>query len=187
MSARSRVEPTGGVYDTQTDTLVLLQHPEWSQYVAWLEAGNDPDPAPQPLAPSLGERRAAALAKVNSLRDRAMGLGMTWNGHVWDSDTRSQANLSGVVSAVSVGVPLPEGFTWRTADNQDVPVTPAQLVEFGAHMMAFANAVYTRSWALKAEIAVASEPEAVDQLAGWPTPFPVSAPLGGMPPGTEPS
>lgn len=175
--ARFRTERAGGVLDTETGRMLLPADPEWAaSYRPWLEAGNDPDPPIAAAGPTIEERRAVAIARVNAMRDRAIGLGVEWAGHRWDSDARSRANLTGAVVAVSAGVPLPADFAWRTADNVDVRLGPAPLVELGAAMLAFVNACYARSWALKAEIDAAEAPEAIDLEAGWPTPFPTPPP-----------
>jgi hypothetical protein len=184
--ARFRTEPAGGVLDTESGRVILPADPDWATvYRPWLEAGNDPDPPIAAAGPTIEERRATVLARVNAVRDRALALGVEWAGHRWDSDARSRANLTGAVAAVSAGVPLPGDFSWRTADNVDVRLGPAQLVELGAAMLAFANACYARSWALKAEIQMTEAPEAIDLEAGWPTPFPTPPPpaaLAGMAP-----
>lgn len=175
--ARFRTERAGGVLDAETGRVIFPADPEWaSVYRPWLEAGNDPDPPIAAAGPTLEERRAVVLARVNSVRDRAIALGVEWAGHRWDSDASSRANLTGAVAAVSAGVPLPGDFTWRTADNVNVRLGPAPLVELGAAMLAFVNACYARSWALKAEIEAADAPEAVDLESEWPTPFPTPPP-----------
>lgn len=175
--SRYRVERGGGVRDEESGRVIRPSDPAWAaEYVPWLEAGNDPDP-PEPMAgPSVDELRAEARARANAARERAMELGVSWGGETWDADLRSRANLTAVLAAISAGVPLPPGFTWRTLDNRDVAMDAGELRQLGAAMLEHVNGCYRRSWALKAAIDATPDPAAVDVLAGWPREFPERRP-----------
>lgn len=86
---------------------------------------------------------------IDRARDAAIEAGVTFDGHLYDSDQRSRDNLTGAVAAFSAGVPVPEGFTWRTADNQNVPMTLESLRGLAAAMLAHVDAQYRAAWAAK--------------------------------------
>lgn len=133
-----------------------------------LIAGDElPDPASL-LTPAeaLGNAKAAAHARISAARDDAIAAGIAWNSHSWQADDRSRALLTGAVAAFQAGVPIPQGFTWRTADNQDVPMAMADLVGLAAAMLQAADAAYSRSWKLKAQIDAAQSIAAI-QAVGW--------------------
>lgn len=89
---------------------------------------------------------------INQWRDDAMDAGVVYGAHTFDSDAVSRANLAGIVASVSAGIPLPNGFTWRSADNLDVSMDSADLIHLGGAMLAHVNACYARSWELKAAV-----------------------------------
>lgn len=163
-----------GVFDNDAGVLLLPpahgQPPPqaWLDYIAWIGAGNAPDALPSSPGPTVEQVRAEQLAQVNIERARRIAGGVSYAGHVYDSDDVSRANVTGTVAAVSAGVPLPDGFAWRTADNVDVPFDAPTLVALGAALLAHANACYANSWALKAALAAADDPASVDITAGWP-------------------
>lgn len=121
------------------------------------------DPAASVEAQSL-----AMCAKVNALRAIKLAQPVTYMGHQFDSDHEAIMNVNGIVAAIGVGIPLPEGFTWRSADNADVPMSSAQLVGLAAAMLAYRSACYSKSWALKAAINATNAPLTVTITAGWP-------------------
>jgi hypothetical protein len=103
-------------------------------------------------------------AAINAARDQAMLAGVTWNGHVWDSDQLSIDNVTSAVAGFSAGIPLPQGFVWRTKDNINVPVLLQDLVGIGAALMQFRYIVYQKSWDLKAEINAATTADEVNAI-----------------------
>lgn len=118
---------------------------------------------------TLAARRAQVFDQVNSIRTARLAAGCTFAGHRYDSDPQSVANVTATVAAVAAGIALPAGFTWRTADNVDVPMTASDLVQLGGALLAYGDAVYRASWALKAAVAASDAPETIDLTVGWPT------------------
>lgn len=91
--------------------------------------------------------RAVAIKRgqINVWREERLLTGVEFDGHRYDSDDRSRANVSGLVAALAAGVELPAGFSWRTADNIEVPMTAQEAVAFGAAMLGHVNTVYAAS------------------------------------------
>lgn len=91
--------------------------------------------------------------QVNEWRAEALqSATVDHEGHRWQVDETSRSNLQGVVLAAMAGVSLPEDFTWRSADDIDVPMQIEQLVSLGATMTLFVNDIYRHSWVIKARI-----------------------------------
>lgn len=114
------------------------------------------------------ELRRTLQNKVNLIRDGLIFGGCKYDGHRYDSDARSVQNITATVAAISAGVPLPDGFVWRSADNQSVPHTAESLTALAGTLLDLVNACYARSFALKDEIITAEDPSTVDLQAGWP-------------------
>jgi len=100
-------------------------------------------------APTLADLKTAKNEEINTDRTSAMLAGMTYDGHTWQTDPDTRANLSGVVAGVAAGLPLPSGFSWRTSDNVDVTMDADGVKAFGAAMLAWVNSIYQHSWDLK--------------------------------------
>ncbi|EHW4150267.1 DUF4376 domain-containing protein [Salmonella enterica subsp. enterica serovar Kottbus] len=58
-----------------------------------------------------------------------------WNGHKWDASKASQERLSSILQLTRIAN-LPAGFYWTDADNNDVVVTPDDLVSINENMTA---------------------------------------------------
>ena len=82
----------------------------------------------------------------------AIDGGFEYDGHRYDSDSRSRQNITGLATALTAGVPLPEGFTWRDADNNDVPMEAQDIIALGAAAIQHVQACYDTSWDLKAQL-----------------------------------
>jgi hypothetical protein len=76
--------------------------------------------------------------------------------YTWDCDAMSRDNLTATVTAVNASIPLPQGFTWRTHDNQDVPMDGPALVALAAAMLAQVQLAYVASWQRKAAVDAAA-------------------------------
>jgi hypothetical protein len=116
------------------------------------------------------------LEQINFIRENIFNTGYTWNGYTFDSNDSGRANLtSAALGAVIMGKAADNTapFTsWRTMDNQDVPLTGAQLVTFGLTMLNWYSSVMAYSWAKKDSInncATADAIRAIDLNSGWPT------------------
>jgi hypothetical protein len=117
-----------------------------------------------PPPPTLEQIKQRAHAKLNQERDSAITEGVQFAGNVFDADDRSRTNLIGVVAAIQAGIPLPDGFAWRSKDNKDIPKTQADLVGLAAAMLQHVNGAYQKSWSLKATADAATTKEAVEAV-----------------------
>lgn len=88
-----------------------------------------------------GQARAEALARVNGERDRRIAAfdRFSFNGAVYDGDAAAKENITDAAAGAADDQALPEGFTWRTFDNQDVPMTNADILELAKAFRAAAN------------------------------------------------
>lgn len=101
---------------------------------------------------ALDQAKSDLKLKVDTLRDVARAAGVTYNGVDYDSDPVSSANITEWAAVVTAGVVLPEGFTWRSKDNQDIPFSASDILGLAAAIAVSATTCYRRAWAVKARI-----------------------------------
>lgn len=89
---------------------------------------------------------------VNNTRSFKLNNGFDYDGHTYDSDAASVTNITGKVLSVFIGITLEPEFTWRTKDNQDVPMDEEDIVALGEALMGFRTSLYVTSWQHKAAI-----------------------------------
>lgn len=114
--------------------------------------------------------RLILSAQVNKLREEKFILPLQYGAHQFDNDDVSRANLTGLLNLIRDGLPLPTGFTWRSADNQDIPADTIFLKGLAMVMFLYRNKCYQASWAIKAALAASDDPMTIDIHAGWPDP-----------------
>lgn len=159
-----------GVFDRDVGVVVTTADPSWREYQDWLKAGNAPDSMPVAVRP-LAARRLEVIAQVTGIRrDMLDSLTVTVDTFVWKADTESSLNLNMLATKVLAGWSMPADFTWRTADNQLVPFTPARLNRVLTAALTKREAIYRKSWTLKdVDIPTSDNPESIDLAAGWPS------------------
>lgn len=116
------------------------------------------------------ELKRELQARVNRTRAEKLTAGFEFDGHRYDTDPASLLNLTAVVAALGIGVPLPKDFVWRSADNISVQHTAESLSSLAAALLEYTNAVYARSFELKDRIETEESPQQVDARGGWPEP-----------------
>lgn len=116
------------------------------------------------------ELRSELKARVTRARAEKLSGGFEFDGHRYDTDPQSLLNLTAAVAAVAAGIPLPNGFAWRSADNINVPHNAESLLSLSAAVLEFTSAVYAKSWELKDRIETDESPQLVDARGGWPEP-----------------
>jgi hypothetical protein len=127
-----------------------------------------PGELPAPPIPTLDELKATKLVTINADCMTAIDVGFTYDGHTYDSDLISRTNIIGTAAGVNSGIALPAGFTWRTKDNQNVPMDGSGVIALGAALLVHVNTQYATSWALKAQVAAVENPPDLDPIV-WPT------------------
>ena len=113
------------------------------------------------------ELRRKLQDKVNEIRAEKIDAPVEFNGHDYDADPQSVANLTGVVASLGAGIPVGD-VVWRDANNVDVTHSPESLVALAGTMLARNQAVYAASFTIKNAIAEAEDPSTVDINSGWP-------------------
>lgn len=126
-----------------------------------------PEPPSEP-EPTLDEIKQFKSQEITSACIRAIDSGFVHEGHPYDSDIVSRTNIIGTATGVQAGIPLPEGFTWRTSDNENVPMGGPGIIALGAALLQHVNQQYATSWQLKAEVEAATTPDDVEAIR-WPT------------------
>ncbi|HEA0273691.1 TPA: DUF4376 domain-containing protein [Salmonella enterica] len=84
---------------------------------------------------TMEKARRVKRDEINRWRDRQEDSSAVfeWNGHKWDASKASQERLSSILQLTRIAN-LPAGFYWTDADNNDVVVTPDDLVSINENM-----------------------------------------------------
>ena len=109
---------------------------------------------------------------VNAQKAAVIAGGATWGNRRWDSGAESVSSLVTRLTGVVAGIPLPAGFFWTDADNNDVPIDEAGLSGLARALTDFSFAAHSNARALKDQITAATsvhEVMALDIAAGWPS------------------
>ena len=120
---------------------------------------------------TLEETKNEKKALVNQIRKDKISSGYTWNGNKWDIDPESMSILSNYCSAISNGIELPDNFTWRSKENNNVSMNEVELSQLNAILINQINAIYNYSWQLKEtidSISTLAELDSFDIFIGWP-------------------
>ena len=118
---------------------------------------------------SLEDARLAKKELINQEREIQLAAGLWYMGHFWDTSARARTNLTGIMTGISAGLPLPDNFVWRDNNNNNVPFSPTNLLELGGYMLAYVNMVYNVSWYMKEQIDALATIEEVDAYVFfWP-------------------
>lgn len=123
---------------------------------------------PAESGPTLDELKALKSAEITAACLIAIDRGFFMGEHPYDSDIVSRTNIIGTATGVQAGIPLPEGFTWRTSYNDNVPMDGADVIALGAALLRHVNEQYAISWQLKGQIEAATSPQEVAAIS-WPT------------------
>lgn len=102
--------------------------------------------------------------RINAWAFRAISRPVSYDGHLYQADADSRAIIAGWAAHIASGGVLPDGFVWRTADNQDVALTPADVAALNAAFLASANDVRGISWAAKQQLDALDDLDAAEAL-----------------------
>lgn len=151
-----------GEYEMENgENIPIESEDDLSYFVEIFDAAFDLMTAEPTVEERIKDARNKKSLEFNANRDTELTAGMQYMGYTWDSDHGTRLNLSGVIAGVAAGIPLPAGFTWRTKDNRDIPMTASELIGFGGAMMAYTNSIYKKSWKRKAALEEAVTPEEI--------------------------
>ena len=103
-------------------------------------------------------------SRVNAWAAREISSRVDHGGHTYQADADSRATVAGWAAHLAAGGSLPEGFVWRTADNQDVPLTPAEVTALNAAFIHHAHTVRCTGWAIKQALDCTDSLEAAEAL-----------------------
>lgn len=90
--------------------------------------------------------------EIDKERDKNRYSGITFKGNRFDSDPVSLSNLIGWVTGINSGIGLPPGFTWRSEDNQDIPMSVEDVLGLAETMLLQSTLCYKKSWELKEQL-----------------------------------
>lgn len=162
-----------GVVDTETGAHIpnAPGNRHWAEYLEWAQT-NTADPEK-----SGAEKKAEKKAWINSSREEkvieplvTINLPVASPGtHSWQvnggstKENEGIRNINGMVTILAAGITLPEGFTYRDADNNDVPMTATDMISLGGQLMSRTNDLYKESWMMKAAVdAIADDDVDID-------------------------
>jgi hypothetical protein len=100
---------------------------------------------------------AKANAVIQERTRRLELLTVVYNGWTIVADSRANANLTSIVSAMTAGVPIGASFPWPDASGVVQTLTPTQLVELGGVMLQATLALYQKSWTLNGVLAAITD------------------------------
>ncbi len=120
---------------------------------------------------TLAGHQRAAWERVKQIRDEKFAA-RRMAGSIAYRISADRANLESLIAGrTAAGVPAGYAANWRDADNLTHALDAAGLAALAGAMLLAGQAIYDRSWALKAQIdACTTEAEiaAIDLGAGWP-------------------
>lgn len=162
-----RLSPVG-VIEIATGAHIKKGEPGWAEYAAWLKAKNTPLPAIVELEP-LDDIRAKVRSQINQWRNRQEqgSLIFEYDGRSWDGGLKVRDRLKPTLNQPA----LPAGFFWTSADDEDVPMTMAELIELdAAHEAAIVSKgweIHARQREMKAEIEAMDRDGLTNYTIGW--------------------
>lgn len=98
---------------------------------------------------------------INEHRDNLKDTVFPFQGNVWDCTPIAVSNIIGVNTMINSGVSLPDAFTWRTADNQNIPVNAQFMAGLGMSYFVFSNTCYGACWQHKAIVSALTDTDEV--------------------------
>jgi len=121
---------------------------------------------------TLEEVVANRCREINALRAQKTEGGIVFKGNAFDSSKKSRCNLTAVAARLaSTGDTLPDGFVWRSSDNQNISMTKEEVLAFHSTMTDWIYNNYKASWEHKEALNALTTIEAVEDYdirKGWP-------------------
>lgn len=115
-------------------------------------------------------------ARIDAYLAQRLGAAtVDYNTRTFQADPVSQSRIAAKVLGINnhqrLGRPgpyLPEGYTWRDADNVNVPLNDEQLVALAEAMAGVVEALIKAAHTVKDRVRFAADPGSVDITTGWP-------------------
>lgn len=123
---------------------------------------------------TLDEVKRKVYDVINVYRDEKINMGVIYLGNEFDSDERARENILGMCGAISLGMTVPNGFTWRSKINENVAMNALQIATFGTSLLGFVSANFSTSWYHKDIIRDITTTDPLDIIrydytGGWPS------------------
>lgn len=113
----------------------------------------------------LNEIKAEKRAEINGDRDNARKTeGAEYDGDIFDIDEVSQSNILAQIKVAEIIGDPKATYNYRSKTNTDHLLTLAQLQELGLAIAVKVNAIYVKSWDLKAQVDKATTAEEVEAI-----------------------
>ena len=113
----------------------------------------------------LNEIKAEKRAEINGDRDNARKTeGAEYDGDIFDIDEVSQSNILAQIKVAEIIGDPNATYNYRSKTNTDHLLTLAQLQELGLAIAVKVNAIYVKSWDLKAQVDKANTAEEVEAI-----------------------
>lgn len=161
-----KIEENGSVNSNQLipDDVVIIDDPLRVSLIEKQSSGmvitHDDDG--YPIAKTKEE--STSLDNLKAQKKREIELARDWNikgesstvttsnGVLWQTDSGSISALKDAIQLFTSLGSVPEGYEWRDANNTNHPATFELLVEIAALRAVEVNAIWKKSWALKAQV-----------------------------------
>lgn len=115
--------------------------------------------------PSLEELKGNKKEEINAERDSARKIeGAEYDGDIFDIDEVSQNNILAQIKVAEIIGDQKATYNYRSKTNTDHLLTLAQLQELGLAIAVKVNAIYVKSWDLKAQVDKATTAEEVEAI-----------------------
>lgn len=103
--------------------------------------------------------------EINNERDNARKIeGAEYDGDIFDIDEVSQSNILAQIKVAEIIGDPKATYNYRSKTNTDHLLTLAQLQELGLAIAGKVNAIYVKSWDLKARVDMATTEEEVESI-----------------------
>jgi len=163
---------TDSVLRLSDNTVIPPGHRWYDEYLAWLAAGNEPQPIPQPPAPTLDELRQSLLDAATAKRWEVMTGGLTLpNGVQVGTAIDDQNRITSVVANASLaGLADSDEVDFKSGSGW-VRLTIAEVKAVAGFIGQFVQACYSAERAHHEAIALLETAEQIhgyDASEGWP-------------------
>jgi len=158
----------GTVYDTQSQAkelwLKLGALPAGKTNLAPADALHSWDATTAAWILDIAKVQADKLARLAIDYSTASDAGVSYSGTIFQSDSKSIATLSQVLTAISNGWVLPTNFAWLDTANQPQPANAAYLQGLSVAFANHKSALFARLQIAKAAVEAATTQAAINKV-----------------------